>query len=50
MTVKEYTEYVLNNYQKEIIETSYDQRGRRKNILRNIQKLDKLKKNNTRSF
>ena len=42
MNIKEYTNYILNKYQKEIIYDFYDNSGKRKNKIKDEAKLKKL--------
>lgn len=50
MTIKEYTNYMLNKYNTEILESYYDQKGTRKNKIKNEEKLEYLKNETKRLF
>ena len=45
MTIKYFTNYILNNYNNEVLESYFDQKGTRKNRIKNHNKLQELKEN-----
>ncbi len=50
MNMKEFTSYIFNNYQKEIIEEKFDASNKRKNALKDKEKLETLKNETKRIF